>query len=136
MAYSAIRSTQYTILNTRKGFSLLEVMLALLLFGAGLAFLLQIISTGLFVGGQNEDTAIAANLAQEKIEEFRNKTYDDMSSETPAEPDPVFTGFTREVLVGDSTPALPGLREITVNVNWSAKNKVMTTTMVTYVSDI
>ena len=110
-------------------------MLAVLLFGTGLVFILQVVSTGLFVGGQNESTVIAANLAQEKIEELRNATYAALASETPAVVVSGFSDFTREVLVGDSTPPQTGLKEITVNVNWSAKNSVMTTTMVTYVSD-
>ena len=122
--------------STKNGFSLLEVMLAVLLFGTGLVFILQVVSTGLFVGGQNESTVIAANLAQEKIEELRNATYAALASETPAVVVSGFSDFTREVLVGDSTPPQTGLKEITVNVNWSAKNSVMTTTMVTYVSDI
>ena len=124
------------IRNRKGGFSLLEVMLAILLFGTGLVFLLQIVNTGLFVGGQNEDTVIAANLAQEKIEELRNDAYADLVSETPAVAVPGFPAFTREVSVGDSTPAQTGLKEVSVKVNWAAKNSVMTTTMVTYVSDI
>ncbi|MCX5665674.1 MAG: prepilin-type N-terminal cleavage/methylation domain-containing protein [Candidatus Omnitrophica bacterium] len=120
------------------GFSLLEVMLALLLFGVGFVSLLQILNTGLFVGAQNEYTVIAANLAQEKIEELRNATYATLSSlvQTPAVTVPGFAGFTREVLVGDLTPVQTGLKQITIKVNWSAKNSVMTTTMVTYVSNI
>lgn len=136
MAYSVLRNTQYAVLNTKKGFSLLEAMLALLLFGTGLVFLLQLLNTGLFVSGQNEDTVIAANLAQEKIEESRNTTYASLASETPAVAVSGFPGFTREVLVDDLTPPQTGLKEITVNVNWYAKNNIMTTTMVTYVSDI
>lgn len=131
-------NTQYSIPNTKRGFTLLETLLAILLFGAGMAFLLQVVNTGLFVGGQNEDTVIAANLAQEKIEELRNAAYASLSSETPAAavPGPGFTGFTREALVEDLTPAQTGLKKVTVNVNWPAKSDVMTTTMVTYVSDI
>jgi prepilin-type N-terminal cleavage/methylation domain-containing protein len=124
------------IRSHKGGFSLLEMMLAILLFGTGLAFLLQIVSTGLFVGVQNEDTIIAANLAQEKIEELRNTAYASLASTTPAVAVTGFTGFTREVLVGDLTPAQAGLKKITVKVNWPARNNVMTTTMVTYVSNV
>lgn len=111
-------------------------MLAILLFGAGLLFLLQVINTGLFAGGMNENEMIAANLAQEKIEELRNTAYSSLVSETPEVMVPGFPGFTREVLIGSPTPAQTGLKEISVNVNWSAKNSVMTTTVVTYVSDM
>lgn len=124
------------IRSRKGGFSLLEVMLALLLFGTGLVFLLQIVSAGLFVGGQNENTIIAANLVQEKIEEIRNATYATLSTVTPAVEVSGFPAFTREVIVNDLVPAQTGLKQITVNVNWYAKNSLMTTTTVTYVSDI
>ena len=122
-------------LRSRKGgFSLLEVMLAILLFGTGLVFILQVVSTGLFVGGQNESTVIAANLAQEKIEELRNASYA-IIPVGPVLENPVssFPGFTRSM---SSTTPQTGLKQVTVNVSWSAKNSTMTTTMVTYVSDI
>jgi prepilin-type N-terminal cleavage/methylation domain-containing protein len=136
IAYSFLRSVQYAVRSAKKGFSLLEVMLAILLLSTGLVALIQVVNTGLFIGGQNEYTVIAANLAQEKIEELRNTTYTELASETPAVAVTDFPEFTREVLVGDSTPAQTGLKEISVNVNWYAKSSLMTTSMVTYVSDI
>ena len=126
------------IRNRKGGFSLLEVTLALLLFVTGSVFLLQIMNMSFFIGGHNENTVIAANLAQETIESLENATYSTLPSlvVTPAAAVSGFLGFTREVLVGDLTPAQTGLKQITVKVNWSEKDGVRTTTMVTYVSDI
>ena len=118
--------------TTNKGFSLLEVMLAILLFGTGLVFLLQIMNTGLFVGGQNEDTVIAANLIQEKIEESRNAAYSAIISEAKA----VVTGFPAFNRQVDVTTPQTGLKQISVTVYWFAKNTETSTSMVTYVSDI
>jgi prepilin-type N-terminal cleavage/methylation domain-containing protein len=119
--------------NRKGGFSLLEVMLAILLFGTGFVFLLQAMNTGLSVGGFNENSVIAANLAQEKIEWSRNAAYGSLASETPAAAVPGFTGFTREVLVGDLTPAQTGLKQITVKVSWPGEEPII---MVTYVSSV
>jgi prepilin-type N-terminal cleavage/methylation domain-containing protein len=131
MWYSA-RNTQYAIRNTKKGFSLLEVMLAILLFGTGLVFLLQVVNTGLFVGGQNEDTVIAANLAQEKIEESRNAAYSAIVSEIKA----VVAGFPDFKRRVDMTTPQTGLKQISVTVYWYARSDEMSVNMVTYVSDV
>jgi len=120
------------IRSHKEGFSLLEVMLAILLFGTGLVFLLQIVNTGLFVGGQNEDTVIAANLAQEKIEESRNAAYAVIVSEAKA----VVTGFPVFQRQVDVTTPQAGLKQISVTVYWFAKNTETSTNMVTYVSDV
>lgn len=108
-------------------------MLTILLFGTGLAMLLQVVGTGLFVGGQNEDTIIAANLVQEKIEELRNAAYSTIASEVKAAVSG-FSAFERQVDV--TTLPVTGLKQISVTVYWFAKAAETSTNMVTYVSDI
>lgn len=115
------------------GFSLLEVMLAILLLGTGLAFLLQVISMGLFAGGENEDEIIAINLAQEKTEELRNALYSGISQDSPPVTVSGFTAFTREILV--TTPQT-GLKQVSVNIYWNAGHGQTSLAMVTYVSDV
>lgn len=108
-------------------------MLTIVLFGTGFAMLLQVVSTGLFVGGQNEDTIIAANLVQEKIEELRNAAYAAIASEVKAAVSD-FPAFERQVDV--TTLPVTGLKQISVTVYWFAKAAETSTNMVTYVSDI
>jgi len=115
----------------RKGFTLLEVLLAVLLFSVGFVALLQIISVGLFAGGQNEDEITALYLAQEKIEELNNASFAGTSSESKA-PVSGFPAFSRQVTV--STPQ-SNLDQITVTVYWYAKNTETSFIMVTYVSN-
>jgi len=119
--------------SRRIGFSLLEVLLAVLLFGAGLVFLLQTLNTGLVAGSYNESEIIAANLAQEMTEQLRNTTYASIASQTPASAVTGFTGFTREVIV--TTPSA-SLKQITVNVYWYVRQTQASLSMVSYVSDI
>lgn len=118
--------------NKKAGFSLLEVLLAILLLGTGLVALLQVVNTGLFVGGQNENTIIAANLVQEKIEESRNASFSSVVSEAKAVVSG-FPAFNRQV---DVTTLQSGLKQVSVTVYWFAKNTETNTNMVTYVSDI
>lgn len=129
-----LRNTLFRkIRNRKEGFSLLEVMLAILLFGTGFAFLLQIVSTGLFAGGVNENDIIAANLVREKIEEFRNSAYSNVTEETPAEAVAGFPLFTREVLV---TNPITNMKQITVNVYWYVRGAQASLSAVSYVSDV
>ncbi|MDP3791432.1 MAG: prepilin-type N-terminal cleavage/methylation domain-containing protein [Candidatus Omnitrophota bacterium] len=118
--------------NRKGGFSLLEVLLAILLLGTGLVALLQVVNAGLFVGGQNEDMIIAANLVQEKIEESRNALFSSVVSEEKAVVSG-FPAFNRQV---DVTPPQTGLKQVSVTAYWSARNAETSTNMVTYVSDI
>lgn len=108
-------------------------MLAILLFGTGFAFLLQIVSAGLFAGGVNENDIIAANLAQERIEELRNSAYTNVTEQTPAAAVTDFPLFTREVLVTNPTA---NMKQITVNVYWYARGTQASLSTVSYVSDI
>lgn len=119
------------LIRNRKGFSLLEVLLAILLFSAGFVFLLQIISTGLFAGSVNEDEIIATYLAREKIEELRNASFAGIAPEAKAVVGS-FPAFSRQVAV--STPQ-PDLDQITVTIYWYAGNTETNLAMVTYVSN-
>ena len=121
------------ILGQKGGFSLLEVMLAILLFGTGLVFLLQVISSGLFAGGVNENEAIASNLNQEISETLRNTAFSNIAQQTPATVVTGFPAFTREVLV--STPTV-SMKQITVNITWSVRGTQYTLSTVSYVSEV
>ncbi|MFH0763589.1 MAG: prepilin-type N-terminal cleavage/methylation domain-containing protein [Candidatus Omnitrophota bacterium] len=116
----------------RKGFTLLEVLLAIMLFSAGVVTLLQVVNTALFAGGLNENEIIAANLLQEKIEELRNEDFAGINSEDPPVAVDGFPGFTRGVT---ATTPRTGLREVSVTVYWHARNDRMSVNAATYVSD-
>lgn len=116
----------------KKGFTLLEVLLTIILMVTGFVLLLQALATGLFAGGENETELIAINLAQEKIEELRNNNYSNIVNETKAAV-PGFPVFQREVVV--TTPQA-GLKEVSVSVYWFTKADELNASLVTYVSNI
>ena len=115
-----------------RGFTLLEVLLTIILMVSGSVLLLQALATGIFVGGENETELVATSLAQEKMEELRNKNYSNIVNETKAVV-PGFTVFQREVVM---TVVQSGLKQVNVNMYWFTKADELSVSLVTYVSDI
>lgn len=125
MAHRSIRSR-------KRGFSLLEILLAILLLGIGLAVLLQVVSTGLFAGGVNEDEIVAVNLIQEKIEEDRNANFSSVVTEAKAAV-PGFSAFSRQV---DMTTPQTDLKQLVVTVYYTVGSSEISTSVTTYISNV
>lgn len=119
-------------MKKQNGFTLFEVLLTIVLITIGFTALMQAISAGFFAGGQNENSLVAVNLAQEKMEEIRNKSYANVVNEAKSAVSG-FSVFQREVAV---TAAQAGLKEVSVKVYWFAKQDELNVNLVTYVSDI
>ena len=116
---------------TQKGFTLLEVLLAVVLFTAGVVIITGLFSAALVSSVDPENTGIAMTLAQKRIEEVRNLSFDTgILSESKAAVSG-FAGFQRSVNV---TTPYTDLKQVTVNVYWSYKGGETTTTLVTYIS--
>ena len=115
-----------------RGFTLIEVLIVIALFSAAAVSLLQMFSISLYGGAENENTIVTTALAQEKMEELRNKPYASVSAEARAQV-PDYTFFDREVLV---TTPISNLKQVTVNVYWKERSGDVKTSLVTYVSDI
>ena len=119
-------------MGNKRGFTLLETLLAVLLMSIGFVVLLQFLGTGLFAGSENENDLVALHLAQEKVEELRNKSYASVANETKAAVSG-FPVFQREVVI---TTPVANLKQATINVYWNSKSNELHTTLVTYVSNI
>ena len=143
IAYSAQRPplnrrrAQYAVRSTKKGFTLLEVMLAILLLGTGLVALIQIVSVGLFAGVENDTELVAINLVQEKAEEIRNKSFSGITiaPEAKAVMASPFQKFKRSVDVANNTP-VTNMNKVTVTVYWDTEGIETNKTFITYVSTI
>lgn len=114
------------------GFTLLELMLAIVLMVSGFLSLSWALSAGLFAGGDNENTLTAINLAQEKMEDIRNKSYTAVLNEAKAAVSG-FSSFQRETTV---SAIQSGLKQVNVNVYWYVKSAETSVGLVSYVSDI
>jgi len=65
------------------GFTLLEVMIALVILSLGLLGTLGMIATSIRGNAFSQQISIATNLASDKIEEMKNETYAELSKPTP-----------------------------------------------------
>lgn len=116
--------------HTNKGFTLLEVMLAVVLLTLGVIAVAGLFGTALVGSSDAENTAIAMNLAQKRMEEIRNISYDSIADESKADVSG-FSGFQRAAAV---TEPLTDLKKVTVTVYWLSKGAVASESLVTYIS--
>ena len=116
---------------SRKGFTLLEVLIAVMLFTIGTLIIMSLFSAALLSGVDPENTGIAMTLAQKRMEEIRNLNFDTQIIDDPKATVPGFTGFQRSVTV---TTPYTDLKRVTVNIYWSYKGGETITTLVTYIS--
>jgi len=119
-------------LHNPKGFTLLEVLLAVLLFAATFTVLAGAVSVGLSSGGDNESSLIAANLAAEKMELLKRTSYASIANETKAAVTN-FTPFSREVVF---TTPVTNMKQVTVTVYWYYKSAELSYSLVTYFSNL
>lgn len=117
---------------TTKGFTLFEVLLTMFLLTFGFLALSEAMSVGLFAGGDHESHLVANNLAVEKMEELKNKSYANIATEAKAAVSG-FTHFQREVVV---TLPQADLKQATVRVYWYNKSDELNTSLVTYFSNL
>lgn len=114
-----------------KGFTLLEIIISIVLFTAGVVLVINLFSSALVSSIDAENTNIAMNLAQRRMEEMRNLSFNGIVSESKAAING-FTGFQRSVNV---TTPYNGLDQVAVSVYWSYKGGEANTSLVTYISN-
>lgn len=131
-------------MKTKKGFTLLEILIAFVLFTVGVVVIVGIFSSGILSSSDAENTAIAMNLAQKKMEEIRNIAFADIADEpkvavnidVDGDGENDFPGFEIEVEVDDppGDPTTDDLKQVTVTVYWTLKGDVIEVPLVTYIS--
>ncbi len=135
MAKNHQRCIPLEMIKSLTGFTLLEILLAILVLVIGISSLVTIFSTGIFSNQDAENTIIAINLATEKIDELKNTEFADITSEAET---PVlgFPTFTRSVSVV-TTPPNPtsSLKTVTVNIDWQVKSQAQSHSITTLFAD-
>jgi prepilin-type N-terminal cleavage/methylation domain-containing protein len=103
-----------------RGFTLVEMMIALLVFGIGLVALAQTMPQGLSMRDRARRMSVATNLAQQEVERLRSVPYDDplLSAGTHTDPmGPIDGAFTRSWVVVDDSP-VENMKTVTVTVSF------------------
>jgi prepilin-type N-terminal cleavage/methylation domain-containing protein len=117
----------------RQGFTLLELLLAVVVVVFALFPLLGALSSVVRTSTGTETSIIALNLAQEKLEENLYRPYAAVTAETTAALT-TFPAFRRGVAV--TTPS-PNLKKVSVSVYWTTQQgKQDQVTLETYALNI
>lgn len=115
----------------QNGFTLLEILISLIILTLSFVMVVGLFGTGLISGQDAENTAIAMNLAQRRMEEIRNLAFASITDESRATVSG-FSAFEREVAV---TQPETGLKQVTVTVYWTSKSSDVGTSLVSYISN-
>ena len=116
---------------SRKAFSLLEILIAIMIFTVGVISVIGLFNMGLFGGLDAENTSTALALSQRRLEEIRNLAFDAGIINESKAAVTGFPGFQREVIV---TQPQTDLKQVTVTTYWTAKANEVGTSLVTYIS--
>jgi len=107
--------------SNNKGFSLIELMIALLILSVGLLSLASLQGTAIKGNRHGNQISQATTLAEDRIEEIRNTDFDDVDNvafPTPENNLSTSGVYTRTTVIEDDVPMLE-LKRITVTVSWS-----------------
>jgi len=116
----------------KKGFTLLEMLVTIVLLTAGLASILKMVSMAMFANADAEKVPIARYLAQETMEEVKDAdSYDDIDSfaSSRATLSGDFADFDREVTVSGDP------KQVNVIVYWTVKGQDQSIDFVTLFAD-
>lgn len=116
----------------KKGFTLLEVLITIVLLTAGIASVLHMISLAMFADSNFEKLTIARYLAQEAMEEIKDAAdYDAIDGFAGARTSLTgdFADFDREVTVSGDP------KQVDVTVYWTSKGTDQTVHLVTLFAD-
>jgi len=124
------------MLKTEKGIGLIEILIALVLFGIGISFALRTLPDSNVAMTRGRNLTEATNFAQEKIEELMAVPFSDgdLTAGTHADPDnPIQTHFTRSWTVADDAP-VQGMKTVAVSVSFETANSDSAVTLTTFVT--
>lgn len=115
--------------KVRDGFSLLEIMLALLIFTIGVIAISWAFSAGMSATSDIENIDLALNIAQAKMEGIKNTPFANITDSSSAA-DSLFPNFNTAVNVGEGQNPMP----VDVTVVWNVKGGQANVTLATLVA--
>lgn len=120
--------------NEEKGFTLVEVLVALFLLVVGILGTIAVTATIISGNSLGQRMTTASTLAQYKMEELKNTDYDSLASSTS--PETVETYYSRSWTVSAADTPTTGMKTVEVAVSFSWKGATRTVTLKTIVADL
>lgn len=121
--------------NPQKGFSLIEVLIAIFILGIVSVTLISVFIYGFNVVFKTQQVSMATQIAQEEVELVRNMNYDDIlllgSTYTHDSLSELVNGAG--VLSIESGPG-DDIKKLTVSVTWDYQGTIMRKDVVTFIT--
>ena len=108
-----------------EGFSLIEGVIALVIFTSGVLAVTQAFSSGLFISTDIEETTLAMTIASAKMEELKSTIFASLASSGPT-PDVNFPNYNVSVTATGGEP-----KQVGVTVAWNGKNGQLSQSLTT-----
>ena len=124
------------MLKSEKGIGLVEIIIAILIFGIGITAALRTLPDSNKATTRSRNLSIATNLAQEKIEQLLGTPFNsaDLSSGSHNDAkNPIDIHYTRSWSIADDVP-LADMKRIDVTVSFVTGSKDSTVTLTTYLT--
>ena len=125
---AGVHNSAFGLHRSRSGFTLLEMMLALVLFAVGTIGVTDLLHRAQAGSTDGEDVLISTGLAQRCLEELRNASYANLETTTCAVP----SGFSPFSLTKTVTTPSTNLKQIVVTVSWTATGGQANVALQTY----
>ena len=121
--------------NRPRGFTLIELMLAILLLAVGVMGVVYAFERGVFATNDTELVGQAVTLAQERLENLRGTAFASIVDEAKAAI-PGWTGFSRQVTVTQPPGTNADAKQVVVTVFWTPGPAELSTVLTTVVTNV
>jgi len=125
-----------TMLKSQKGVGLVEILIAIVLFGIGVSLALRTLPESNVAMTRGRNITAATNFAQEKVEQLMSIPFTnaDLAGGTHADPEnPIDRHFSRNWTVTDDAP-VQGMKTVAVSVSFETASNDSTVTLTTFIT--
>ena len=115
------------------GFTLIEVMIALVILSIGILALVKLQISAIQGNTLSQNMTTAVSLAEQRVEQLKNTPYAQIPPSESVTVTAANRNFTRQVTVTDSSPLL-NTKTVSVLVTWKDKAKTHTVPLIVIIA--